>query len=238
LARGCSLQSAIAAATKFHLDDTFPLSADKKSSVAARFQTYWQTYSHQDLTVSLGQPHYNIRFDNDNDPIESWEPEPLVEQGFSYELLNDRDYLFVLEGRIDLIGTISNQLIWMDHKFQGRRHDLYKKNIQFRNYSLATNLTMGIVNYIRLHKEVTKDTLQRDIVSFGPRERMLWREELIEIYKHIAADRAYARKNRGACAGRFGIPCEFTKICEESELVTIEAVKNTYYKKREEWKPW
>lgn len=240
LAKGCSLEQAVAAATRFHTDDEFPLSAERKKMVMDRFGIYWMTYSHQDLEVSLGANRYKLLgFDNDNLPLEDNSPEPLVEQGFSYELLNDRNYLFVLEGRIDLIGTLGGQLVWMDHKFQGRRHDLYKKSIQFRNYALATNLTLGVINYIRLHKEITKDTLVRDIVSFNPRERMSWREELIELYKHIAREsEAPRRKNWQACAGKFGFPCEFTKICEESDLVTVEAIKNTYYKPKEVWRPW
>jgi len=255
LACGQSLETAVCRANKFHLEDDFPLSQARRDLVADRFKIYWMTYQHQDIIPSLGVPIYRVdslpeinqpyEFSGKINPMESigmvevWEPKPLVEQGFSYEVLNDRNYLFVLEGRIDMIGSLNGQLVWMDHKFQGRRHDLYKKSIQFRNYSLACNLTLGVINYIRLHKEITKDTLVRDIVSFNPRERELWREELIELYKHIASEsEAPRRKNWGACAGKFGYPCEYTKICEESDTNISNAIKETYYKKKEVWKPW
>jgi len=241
LAKGCDLKCAVAAVYKFHLEENFPLSLSKRADVASRFGIYWMTYSHNDIQPSIGQPIYKLSSGtNVNELVETWEPKPLVEQGFSYELLRDNTYLFVLEGRIDLIGILGGQTIWLDHKFQGRRHDLYKKSIQFRNYSLVTNLNLGVVNYIRLHKEVTKDTLVRDIISFNSYERALWREELIEIFKTILSEQSQGepRKNRGACAGKFSIPCEFTRICEEPSFVTVEAIKNTYYKKKEVWKPW
>lgn len=240
LARGCPPNTAAAAAMHFHVNDDFPLSAERRKLVGERFNVYWMTYSHQDITVAMGNPRYSVSFDAAGDLIESFDPEPLVEQGFSYELLNDSSYLFVLEGRIDLLGRLASQTVWLDHKFQGRRHDLYKKSIQFRNYSLATNLTMGLVNYIRLSKEITKDTFVRDVVTFGANERRLWREELIEIYKKIAAEQAsgHHTKNRASCSGKFSIPCEFTRICEEYSLVTVDAIKNTYFKKREPWSPW
>lgn len=266
LACGKSIQEAVAEARTFHIDGEFPLSEDIRIKVAARFNDYWMIYCANDIIPALGQPSLKIKFgphksicdgvicdsckliipvngeENKcpNAPVSVMEPKPLVEQGFSYELLNDQDYLFVLEGRIDLIGTTSGQNCWMDHKFQGRKRDLYKKSIQFRNYSLVTDLSLGIINYIRLAKTIEKDTLQREIVSFPPWERKQWKSELIDIYKSIANDMdlGYFKKNRSSCAGKFGYACEYTKICEETNLVTIEAIKNQYYKKRERWSPW
>lgn len=229
--------------------DGFPLSPDKKCAVINRFNDYWMTYSRNDIEVAMGKLVHGIQFvDNgttgtafsDYWPIDVYTPNPLVEKGFSYELLNTPDYLFILEGRVDVIGNISGNLAFMDHKFQGRSHELYQKSIQFRNYSLALDLSLGIINYIRLHKEITKDTLKREIISFPPWERKWWKTELIKIYLRIA-ERMRTKDfemNFSACPGKYGFKCEFTKICEEHDLVTIEAVKSQNYKQKEIWRPW
>lgn len=219
--------------------DGFPLSPDKKCSVIARFNDYWMTYSRNDIEVAMGKPVHSI-LPFDDVAIDVYTQNPLVEKGFSYELLNTPDYLFILEGRVDVIGNISSSLAFMDHKFQGRSHELYQKSIQFRNYSLALDLSLGIINYIRLHKEITKDTLKREIISFPPWERKWWKTELIKIYLRIA-ERMRTKDfemNFSACPGKYGFKCEFTKICEEHDLVTIEAVKSQNYKQKEVWKPW
>ena len=193
----------------------FPLSDEKRSLVRQAFERYWMSYSRNDVAPQI------------------------VEKGFSYSLLDDGEFLFVLEGRIDLIGLLGGQQVFLDHKFQGRAHELYTKAIQFRNYSLATNLSLGIVNYIRLHKELGKDTLIRRPINFSALERDLWKARLIEIYKRILNSIEWgAEKNESACAGRFGIPCEFTKICEESNPQIAIAIRDNYFVKKEEWRPW
>lgn len=222
--------------------DGFPLSAEKKATVLNRFQDYWMTYSRKDIEVAMGKPVHRIEQDKifPDNIIDVYDPNPLVEKGFSYELLNTPDYLFILEGRVDIIGTLSGTLAFMDHKFQGRSHELYQKSIQFRNYSLALDLSLGIINYIRLHKEITKDTLKREIISFPPWERKWWKTELIKIYLRIA-ERMRSKDfemNFSACPGKYGFKCEFTKICEEHDLVTIDAIKNQNYKQKEVWTPW
>lgn len=262
LALGKTVQQAVALAQSFHLEGDFPLSAEMREKVSARFNDYWMIYCANDIIPALGAPIPIIRFrehkylfnnqceicgdknfiegDCPNRPYTKMEPKPLVEQGFSYELLNTPEYLFVLEGRIDLIGTLSGQNCWLDHKFQGRKRDLYSKSIQFRNYSLVTDLSLGIINYIRMAKTIEKDTLTRHIVSFSSKDRREWKQELIEIFVTIVRDMELSEytKNRSACPGKFGYPCEFTKICEETNPVTIQAIKSINYKEKEKWTPW
>ena len=191
----------------------------------------------------MGKPVHRICISEmDPDfPIDLFEPNPLVEKGFSFELLNTLDYLFILEGRVDLIGDLNGTLCFLDHKFQSRKRNLYQKSIQFRNYSLALNLPLGIINYIRLAKEVTKeDTFKRELIQFPLWEREWWRGELIKLFHHIASSMKSKefKKNYSQCTGKFGYHCQFTKICEEHNLVTIDAIKEQHYKKKEEWKPW
>ncbi len=217
----------------------FPLSQENRQKVRTRFQDYWMTYSKNDITPLMGNPEHKIVVEN-GIPKDVYVPKPLVEQGFSYELLNNESYLFVLEGRVDLMGTLSGYTGFMDHKFQSRERSLYDRSIQFRNYSLATGLSFGIVNYIRLHKEVKATTLERQLIWFTPQEREAWKLELIGIFKRIAHDMQSGEfpKRRNSCEGKFGYPCEFTKVCDEPLVQVGEAIKQMHFVKREEWKPW
>jgi hypothetical protein len=221
--------------------EDFWLNPEGREKVFDRFDLYWKAYSRADISPALGKPVHEIvidPFDNVNDVFS---PNPLVEKGFSYELLNTPDYLFVLEGRVDLIGDLNGITVFMDHKFQGRRRALYTKSIQFRNYSMALNLSLGVINYVRLAKEIdSKETFKRELISFPLWEREWWRKELIKIFHRIASSKKEEDfgKNFSACSGKFGYQCQFTKICEEHNLVTIQAVKDQHYKKKEVWKPW
>ena len=58
-----------------------------------------------------------------------------MRKGFSYELLNTREYLFVLEGKVDLIFTDFGGG-FMDHKTQFRARSLYKKSLKSRTSSI------------------------------------------------------------------------------------------------------
>lgn len=203
----------------------YPLSKEKQKLVRERFQLYWMTYCSKDVEPLVVGDEDDKR--------------AFVEQGFSYELVNDENRLYVLEGRIDLLGTLNKQKVVMDHKWQGRSYPLYKKSIQFRNYSLVANTALVMINYIRMHKEVTKDTFERALVSFNEIEQQLWKTRLISIYDRIAQQiQSGPEMNESACAGKFGSICEFTKICEESNKYIQIAMKENHYKKKVEWKPW
>ena len=234
--RRSTLTNAIAALSNYRLPEGYPLSHERREMVWNRVRDYWMKYSTVgDILIST-RPIPCIEFDADGFPVTVFREDPLVEKGFSYPLLDTSEYLFVLEGKIDIIGYMSGQEIFMDHKFQSRSHKLYSKSIQFRNYALATGFRTGIINYVRLHKEMTSDTLQREIISFSVNELKEWKQELIERFIHIAKGDVY--KERSACGGKYGYPCQYTKICDETDLITIQAIKETMYKKKDEWKPW
>lgn len=201
----------------------FPLEKPKRAFVAQRFREYCYTYSQKDI-VPISSDH--------------------VEVGFSYKLYEDDECLYVLEGRMDLLGQYGDNPIWMDHKFQLRSRDLYKKSIQFRNYAMVARetagITMGMVNYIRMTKEITKDTLKREMITFSKPELDYWKYNLIDIFHEIAkavGDNKY-EKNYSSCSGKFGYPCDFTPLCEEYVPGIIEAKRNTLYTIKKEWKPW
>ena len=159
---------------------------------------------------------------------DSWERDPLIEKGFSYKLFESSEYLFVLQGRVDFMGEAQDgTTLWMDHKFQFRKHNLYAKSIQFKNYSLAMRLNLAVINYIRLTEKVDKETFVRQPLSFSALELRYWKEELIDLYADIAKtiakpgyyldeERAYSEsQNRSSCGGAWGRTCQYAPLCEE-----------------------
>lgn len=163
-----------------------------------------------------------------------------VEVGFSHKLYEDDLRLYILEGRIDILGSIQGLSCIVDHKFQLRAHQLYQKSVQFRNYSLVTRKPMLVVNYIRLAKTITEDTLSRDIISFSPIEWQWWQGQLVNIYDRILASKQNGTygQNFSACRGQYGYPCEFTQLCECSYNPTLVELKKSAYKQKEPWRPW
>lgn len=183
-----------------------------------------------------------------------------VEVGFSENIYEDDERLYILEGRIDLIGQIASNCTngWADHKFQARERDLYLKSIQFRNYSMVTRLPIGVVNYVRFAKKIEKDkTFKRSVISFSRLEMESWRENLIGIFNRvenalwpICNDRVpdqmwqwYSKqdelRNRGACSGKFGYSCEYTQLCEESHTPQlIQLLEQSNYKVKPPWRSW
>jgi hypothetical protein len=217
----------------------YPLGKELRQSIVNRFLEYTMVYGQSDYEVAT-RPSYKITISEAGLPVDSYEGEPLIEQGFSYELYNSNEYLFILEGRIDFIGSTHGNPLWMDHKLQFRKRSLYKKRIQFRNYSLALGYNLGVINYIRMAKDASKETLVREPISFSSYENRLWKEELTDIYVKIAREQLSGEhfRNRDSCDGKYGYPCQFTSICEESSQVTKDAIKVRDFVKRKEWKPW
>lgn len=245
IATGKSHSEAVAYALAHKLPLDYPLSADMKGRVVKRFNDYWMTYCTNDVTPALGKPTHSI-VEQDGSFLDTYTPKALVEQGFSYHLFESREYLFILEGKIDMIYKREGVPEWMDHKFQFRERTLYNKSIQFRNYSLVTGFSIGCINYIGLQKEVTAKTFRRQIITFSPAELKEWRQEIIEKFVEIAT--ALRRdwyfgpggksKNRDSCTGKFGYACPFTKICEESNPHLVKSIKEIEYVKKEIWRPW
>ena len=207
----------------------FPLEKPRRYEVLQRFREYSYTYTQKDI-----------------EPISP----AHVEVGFSHLLYEDAERVYILEGRVDLIGKVGHNSVWidipvwMDHKFQLRSRDLYKKSIQFRNYALVMyetmGITTGIVNYVRLTKSVTKDTFKRELTQFNSLELAEWKRNLISIYDSIfdSIHEDIYDKNWSACSGKFGYPCDFTPLCEEYNEDIKKAKQTQLYTVREEWKPW
>lgn len=197
----------------------FPLDITQRKLVKDRFTVHCYTYSKGDF-LPLSPDH--------------------VEVGFSHKLYEDDEKLYVLEGRIDVLGTFSGVTgAIMDHKAQLRKRDLYKKAMQFRNYSLVTGASLLIINYVRLTKEVTKDTYSRVVANFSPLEQEWWRGELIKLYDKILRERQQPLEQRwDSCSGKFGYECQFTPLCEEFNSGVREVKKQMLYHPKAVWRPW
>lgn len=215
----------------------FPLNSDLRQRVRNRFVDYMSFYGNDYEMIWKETPSIEVK---NGFLVDTVKREALVEKGFSYELLNTREYLFVLEGRIDLIARARTEILWVDHKFQIRAHDLHPKCIQFRNYALATGLPIGTVNYIRLHDKLDKTTLVRQPISFNPMELNHWKSELIQAFVDISRTMPRHSLNRASCSnlGGWGKPCIFNEMCNEYFASTREAIKNQNFTKGKVWKPW
>lgn len=247
-ALNASTSLAVAAANRLNPDEMdnepgddhkFPLIEEKRQIVFKRLQEYWMTYSANDYVPDY-KLKYKIGIDSNGMPVDQNEKVPLIEQGFSHKLLETSEYLFILEGRIDFIGTHNNQTFFMDHKLQLREHKLYSKSIQFKNYALATGLNLGIINYIRLHKETSAKTFVREPLAFGTYELKRWRSEVINTYVEIANAVKHDEYDYrwSSCSGKFGYACEFAEVCEEPNIYTANLIKIQNFKKKKEWRPW
>ena len=218
----------------------FPLTKPSILKVREAFNRYVTYYAVNDVTVLMGKPSKEIKWNDQNNFNEEWKLNPLVEKGFSYPLLDTPDYLFVLEGRIDLLCNQGGQEAFLDHKFQSRENRLYKKSIQFRNYAMVTGVRLGIINYIRFHKNIEPKTLERVHISFSQFELEWWKRELISVFIEISHKMKTGeyRRRWNSCKGKYGYPCSFTPICEERNEAVRENIKTQLYRIKEKWSPW
>lgn len=171
-----------------------------------------------------------------------------VEVGFSEPIYEDSQVLFVLEGRIDLIGKQQGLDIFVDHKFQTSTHWLYPRSIQFKNYSMITGISTGIINYIRLTDKVDKNTCIHNTVNFNQIERDAWRKRLIQVFFRIkkALEASQMERNWNSCSGGFKTYdiekpkfCWYRDMCEEFDPQMADRREKQFFKIKENvWRPW
>lgn len=216
----------------------YPRTQELRDRCTKRFTDYIINYSQHDFEIStIPKPTIAIV---DGLPVDVVIQEPLIEKGFSYKLYEDSQYLFILEGRIDLIGSTNGTHFWSDHKTQMTRSELLTSSVQFKNYSLATGLNLGIINYIRMAQKIDQNTFQRVAVSFSSLDMRHWRLELIELYKHVALAKQsnHYFMNRDSCLNKYRSTCQYLQLCEEYNPQTKLALINLDYKVVPAWKPW
>lgn len=192
---------------------------------------------------------YVVNYSKDVVPLKAQKGKDLLtgtELGFSKVLFQDERYLFIVEGRIDLLCEISGKRAVLDHKTQERKSTLYERRVQARTYAWATGFNYFIYNYIGLTKEVTKDTFRREVSYFSDEDinnwhwRMLQKFFLLEQMLKCNAFELNAEqyRNYSACAGAFDShPCAYTSICEETDARRAELIKIQDFH-TEVWEPW
>lgn len=210
----------------------FELPNKVRSTVRKRFREYVFNYQHEDI-IPLSEQH--------------------VEVGFSEPIYEDSENLFILEGRIDLIGKLQGLDCIMDHKFQTKTHWLYPKSVQLKNYLLISKQPMAVINYVRLQEKIQPDTLAREVVTLNKVELEVWHKRLIQIFFKIKKTMLSASNNGhevdrtwSACSGnrltydkdrpQF---CWYRNLCEEPNLQIAERREREFFKIKEHaWKPW
>ncbi len=174
--------------------------------------------------------------------------EKHIEVGFSEPIYEDDENLFVLEGRVDLIGKLQGLECIVDHKFQFKRQWLYEKSLQFKNYALVCKKLMFIINYIRMAKTIDNNTFDRTLISFSVPELLAWKKKLIQIFFSIKDARLKGSYEQrwSACKG-YGETydktatkyCKYTTLCEEPNDDMRLIKENTLYQVNPvEWRPW
>jgi len=165
---------------------------------------------------------------------------PAVEVGFSYPIVDTPDFLFVLEGKIDLIAREEARIYFIDHKTQSRKYSHYGKRIQFRNYALAMGCSWICVNYIGTQQKVTKDTFRRELHHITREELNDWRKKLTRLFYKIAHSIMLDSfdENYNSCEGRFGHPCQFAPICEQITDLRRNYQIEHKFETKQEFIPW
>lgn len=167
---------------------------------------------------------------------------PAVEIGFSLPLVDNDQFLFVLEGRIDAIVKQQGLIFFVDHKSQSREYEIYDFSIQFMNYSLACGLNRGMINYVGLQKDLKPDEhIRRTPLFFPPNILQRWYKCLVATFfqaAHALLTTSFEQRWEHCGNDGFGRFCQFTKLCEETNQNTREALIQVEYEVKEKWSPW
>lgn len=204
-------------------ESPYPLDNDQRTIVKDKLRLYTYTYAADDF-IPQRREH--------------------VEVGFSHRLFENDEKLYILEGKVDLMMPHRGMQTWCDHKFQLSAHELYQKDIQFRNYDLVMKAPVACINYIRLTKKVDTTTFVRRWFAFSIMERAFWERRLIEIFDQMLELELNGIQPHhyhwNMCKGRYkGNTCAFTSLCEEAYLPhVVEARKKQAYHIRPTWQPW
>lgn len=166
---------------------------------------------------------------------------PALEVGFSKVIFDNEEVTYVLEGKIDAVGSINGTPVWMDHKTQDSEWQIYPETIQFKNYALATGIKRGIINYIRLHKECKDNTFERKLMYFSQAKLDFWKYQVFcvfDSFHHAIKERNFQQRWNACQEERYRL-CPFTSLCEELNPVVKEQLIQINYEDRgERWTPW
>jgi hypothetical protein len=165
---------------------------------------------------------------------EDWVP-LATELPFSVVLYEDDEYIFIYEGRIDLLvfkSRYDRQIIVTDNKTYSRESEIYPFNNQAMGYCYVLRTNTFCYNYIGFTQtKKPDDNFFRTQVKFSPQQIHDWKEDTIYWFHKIVRDEDY-RKSR-QCEGKYGV-CSFHELCENpfqvsrDQLITIKYKPNTH----------
>lgn len=211
----------------------FPDMAEGLPFIEKRFIEYVTYYTNRDLTplVNAGVT--------------------ACELGFSKPLYEDDEYLFLVEGKIDLlhIDQNSKEMIVVDHKTQSRVNNLYDYRPQVLTYCWAAKCNYFMYNYVGLQEDkngalLKNDNLfRRSVISVPDWMLTRWENHMLEIFWEITSVETMKdtniHKNLGSCAGAFdSSPCQFHYLCETKDDNMRQHLKAFKYEVRPTWEPW
>lgn len=173
-----------------------------------------------------------------------------VESGFSLKLYEDKAFVFIYEGTIDLIclDTESKLIEAMDHKTQTRDYNLNPLSNQFIGYAWALyqkfpaefsgNLT---VNYIGFQKTKNADAcFTRDRFNISQDIVKEWKQETIYWFHRVAQSTQWHNyvKSRSACDTKYG-RCDYWALCRQTDKFMYEDKINREFKQKDKiWQSW
>ena len=162
---------------------------------------------------------------------------PQIEVGFSITLAETAFYLYILEGKIDMI---TSDHFFVDHKTQSRFYDHYRFDPQLLTYGIATGCTQAVYNYIGLQQKVDTDTFRRLPHKFSAEKLEQYKKYLISVFHKMALciQQNNFPEEYTACSGKYG-PCQFHVIDEptnsaERKMNLLATFTNT----KPQWQPW
>lgn len=169
-----------------------------------------------------------------------WKPKSSdhVEVGFTTVIYEDDQFIFVLEGRIDLlIATILGDTV-IDHKTQSRLEFLSLTKLQFPVYCLGAQCPNIIVNYVMLTDKFDKYTFRTDGTTYSKAQLDWYREWLVkEVFWKVA--KWQIEKKLGSCSGTYDSQeCMYKSYCwEPSEEMAERILRHKYVtiKTRRSW---
>ncbi len=168
-----------------------------------------------------------------------------LEHYFEKVLYEDESRKYVLNGRIDFLGTWLGKPLFCDHKTEGKREEMYPATIQFCAYSYATGIPNGVINYIGTSAAAEKEgPFHRTMftISDFQREQFKWYAmETFHAVEMIQGNPSHSpfspKRELSECAGAFDKnPCMFNCLCNEGDPAMIERLKETNFIKRF-WSP-
>lgn len=163
---------------------------------------------------------------------------PQVEIGFSKILIETPQFLFIVEGKIDLIAQMGKERFVVDHKSQSRKYDHYEFDPQFRTYTWASNVRQGIVNYLGTQQKITEDTFRRLTFAHSTMQVQEWEERLKVIFYQMAGCIVanHFEKNEMSCVKFYR--CQYTNLCESINPQTRDQLIKFNYEEKPKWEPW